>query len=282
MKVNNSSIKFEIGNDHPIFLIGGLNVIENEEITYQTAKHFKKTCNKLNIEFLFKASYDKANRSSIDSYRGPGLKEGLKILHDIKKELSINIITDVHNEGEVEEAANICDALQLPAFLARQTSLIESLAKSHKLINIKKPQFISPHQVVNIVEKFFHYGNNNIMVCERGSNFGYDNLVVDFLGFEVIKKTCGNIPLIFDITHSLQFRNVNDKQSGGRREQILDLALAGTALSISGIFLETHPNPDKALCDGPSALPLDKLEDFLLRIIAIDKLVKSFTKLEIK
>ena len=211
MKDNNSSINFEVGNNLPIFLIGGLNVIENEELTYQTAKHFKKICTKLNIELLFKASYDKANRSSIDSYRGPGLKKGLKILNDIKKDLSINIITDVHNENEVEEAANICDALQLPAFLARQTSLIESLAKSHKLINIKKPQFISPHQVVNIVEKFFHYGNHNIMVCERGSNFGYDNLVVDFLGFEVIKKTCHNVPLIFDITHSLQFRNTNEK-----------------------------------------------------------------------
>ena len=282
MKVNNSSINFEIGNDHPIFLIGGLNVIENEEITFQTAQHFKKICAKLNIKLLFKASYDKANRSSIDSYRGPGLKKGLKILHNIKKELSINTITDVHNENEVEEAASICDALQLPAFLARQTSLIESLAKSNKLINIKKPQFISPHQVFNIVEKFLHYGNRSIMVCERGSNFGYDNLVVDFLGFEVIKKTCHNIPLVFDITHSLQFRNNNDKQSGGRREQILDLALAGTALSISGIFLETHPNPDQALCDGPSALPLDKLEDFLVRIIAVDKLVKNFPKLEIK
>ena len=157
MKVNNSSINFEISNDQPIFLIGGLNVIENEEITYQTAQHFKKICDKLNIKLLFKASYDKANRSSIDSFRGPGLKKGLKILHDIKKELSINIITDVHNENEVEEAANICDALQLPAFSGKQTSLID-LAKSNKLINIKKPQFISPHQVVNIVEKFFHYG----------------------------------------------------------------------------------------------------------------------------
>lgn len=282
MKANNSSINFEIGNDNPIFMIGGLNVIENEEITYQTANHFKKICAKLNIELLFKASYDKANRSSIDSFRGPGLKRGLKILNDVKRELSIKVITDVHSEKEVEEAANICDALQLPAFLARQTSLIESLAKSNKLINIKKPQFISPHQVVNIVEKFFHFGNHNIMICERGTNFGYDNLVVDFLGFDVIKKTCNNIPLIFDITHSLQCRNINSKQSGGRREQILDLALAGTALGISGIFLETHPNPNKALCDGPSALPLEKLEDFLLRIIAIDKLVKSFSKLEIK
>ena len=282
MQSNIPSIDFKIGNKYPIFLIGGLNVIENADITYQTAQHFKKICDKLNIKLLFKASYDKANRSSIDSFRGPGLKEGLKILQDVKKELGIKIITDIHCEKEVEEAANICDALQLPAFLARQTSLIECLAKSNKLINIKKPQFISPHQVVNIVEKFFHFGNHNIMVCERGSNFGYDNLVVDFLGFEVIKKTCQNVPLIFDITHSLQFRNINDKHSSGRREQILDLALAGTALSISGIFLETHPNPDEALCDGPSALPLDKLEDFLVRIISVDKLVKSFSKLEIK
>ena len=280
----NSFIKLEhtnIGNDQPIILIGGLNVIENIDLTYSTAKEIKNLCKQLNINFIFKASYDKANRSSINSFRGPGIEKGLKILGDIKKELDIHIITDVHSPLEAEKACEICDVIQLPAFLARQTDLIEAMAKTKKIINIKKPQFLSPNQVKNIIEKFLHYGNKNLLLCERGTNFGYDNLIVDFLGFEIIKKSCFNIPLIFDVTHSLQCRETNGTKSSGRRKQIVDLALAGTSTKIAGIFIETHPNPDDALCDGPSALPLSKLKDLLKQIIALDKLVKSFPKIEV-
>ena len=271
----------KIGNDQQIILIGGLNVIENIDLTFSTAKEIKNLCKKLNINFIFKASYDKANRSSINSFRGPGIEKGLKILEEIKKELDIHIITDVHSPLEAEKAAEICDVIQLPAFLARQSDLIEAMAKTKKIINIKKPQFISPNQAKNIVEKFLHYGNKNLLLCERGTNFGYDNLIVDFLGFEVMKKSCFNIPLIFDVTHSLQCREANGIKSSGRREQIVDLALAGTSTKIAGIFIETHPNPNEALCDGPSALPLSKLEDLLKQIIAVDKLVKSFSIIEI-
>ena len=279
-----SFIKLEntkIGNDQPIILIGGLNVIENIDLTYSTAKEIKNLCRQLDINFIFKASYDKANRSSINSFRGPGIEKGLKILGEIKKELDIHIITDVHSPLEAEKACEICDVIQLPAFLARQTDLIEAMAKTKKIINIKKPQFVSPNQAKNIVEKFLHHGNKNLLLCERGTNFGYDNLIVDFLGFEVMKKSCFNIPLIFDVTHSLQCRKSNDSESGGRRNQIVDLALAGTSTKIAGIFIETHPNPDDALCDGPSALPLSKLKDLLKQIIALDKLVKSFSKIEV-
>ena len=268
----------KIGNDQPIFLIGGLNVIENIDLTYSTAKVIKDLCKKLKINFIFKASYDKANRSSINSFRGPGIEKGLKILEEVKKELDIHIITDVHSQLEAEKASEICDVIQLPAFLARQTDLIEAMAKTKKIINIKKPQFISPNQAKNIIEKFLHYGNKNLLLCERGTNFGYDNLIVDFLGFEIMKKSCFNIPIIFDVTHSLQCRETNGIKSSGRREQIVDLALAGTSTKIAGIFIETHPNPNDALCDGPSALPLSKLEDLLKQIIALDKLVKVSQK----
>lgn len=280
----NSQITLEntkIGNNMPIILIGGLNVIEDADLTYNTAKEINEICKKLNINFIFKASYDKANRSSINSFRGPGIDKGMKILKEIKKELNIKLITDVHTPIEAEKASEICDVIQLPAFLARQTDLIEAMAKTKKIINIKKPQFLSPNQMFNIIEKFLHYGNNNLMICERGTNFGYDNLIVDFLGFETIKKSCYNFPLIFDVTHSLQCREITGIASSGRREQIVDLALAGTSTKIAGIFIETHPNPNAALCDGPSALPLSKLEDLLEQIIALDKLVKSFPKLEI-
>ncbi len=273
--------KTKISNDLPIILIGGLNVIENPELTFETAKKIKHICKKLDIKFIFKASYDKANRSSINSYRGPGLLKGIEIFREIKKELNISIITDVHSPKEAEIASEVCDVIQLPAFLARQTDLVEAMAKTKKIINIKKPQFLSPNQIRNIIDKFLHYGNENLMVCERGTNFGYDNLIVDFLGFDIIKKNCMNIPLIFDVTHSLQCRDLNGTKSGGRRQQIVNLALAGASTKIAGIFIETHPNPQDALCDGPSALPLSKLEDLLKQIISIDKLVKRFPKIEI-
>ncbi len=270
-----------ISNELPFTLIGGINVIESDELTLKCAETYKKICKKLSINLIFKASYDKANRSSATSYRGPGLEKGLKILSKIKKELGIKIISDVHTPQEAKAAAEVLDIIQLPAFLARQTDLIAALADTGKIINIKKPQFLSPYQVINIVDKFLKFGNNNLMICERGHSFGYDNLVVDMLSFGEIKRLCNNIPLIFDVTHSLQKRDMGSKTSGGRRAQVLELARSGIAIGIAGIFIEAHPEPNKALCDGPSALPLNQLEEFLTQLKSIDSLVKSAPSLKI-
>ena len=271
-----------ISNNQPLTLIGGVNVIENKDFTYECAKVYKKVCQKLSINLVFKASYDKANRSSADSFRGPGIDEGLKVLSEIKKELDLFVISDVHTPEEALKASTVLDVIQLPAFLARQTDLIHALANTGKIINIKKSQFISPLQVRNIINKFLKFGNNQLLLCERGHAFGYDNLIVDMLGFGEIKKTCNNLPIIFDVTHSLQRRDAGSITSGGRRNQIFELARSGVATGIAGIFLESHPNPPNALCDGPCALPLDCLEDFLTQLIAVDSLVKSFTKITIE
>lgn len=264
-----------IANDLPFTLIGGINVLENETSTLEVAKHYKDVCKKLNINLIFKASYDKANRSSIKSYRGPGLEKGLSILEKVKVNLSIPILTDVHSPYEARRAGEICDVIQLPAFLARQTDLIEAMAKSNCIINIKKPQFISPYQVKNIVDKFIEFGNSKLLICERGTNFGYDNLVVDMLGFDVIKEACPGFPVFFDVTHSLQCRNQSSESSNGRRKQVMSLAKSGMANRLAGLFLESHQNPDKAPCDGPCALPLDKLEPFLKSIKELDDLIKN-------
>ena len=263
-----------LSNKKRISIIGGINVIENEKFAFETAEIFKEICEKLNVNLIFKASYDKANRSSANSFRGPGIKKGLKILEKIKNSLEIPIISDVHSPEEALEAAKVLDIIQLPAFLARQTDLVKTLASTGKVINIKKPQFLSPHQVINIVRKFIEYGNNRLLICERGTSFGYDNLIVDMLGFGVIKKDCKDIPLIFDVTHSLQCRDIGSHESGGRGEQSLELASAAIATGIAGLFLETHSNPKLALCDGPSALSLNLLEDFLIQVLEIDKVVK--------
>lgn len=267
--------KIKIGNHLPFVLIGGINVLESESLADECALFYKEVCNKLKVPFIFKASYDKANRSSFNSYRGPGLDKGLSILDEIKKKHNIPIITDVHSPKEAIEAAKVCDLIQLPAFLARQTDLIKSMAETGIVINIKKPQFISPDQVKNIVNKFKNFGNDKLLICERGSCFGYDNLVVDMLGFGVMKKTCNNIPLVFDVTHSLQRRNSNALMSGGRSSQVFELARSGIATGIAGIFLESHPDPDKALCDGPSALKLNLLEKFISDLKKIDDIIKN-------
>ena len=238
--------------------------------------------NKLQLPYIFKASFDKANRSSLRSYRGPGLEAGMKIFDDLKREFNVNIITDVHEPYQCAQVAEHVDVLQLPAFLARQSDLVFALGKTQKPVNVKKPQFMAPAQVANIIEKFHETGNDNVILCERGSQFGYDNLVVDMLGFGVMKKVSGNAPVIFDITHSLQCREANAQASGGRRSQAFDLAKAGVAIGLAGIFLETHPDPDKALCDGPSALPLDKLEPFLTALKDLDSVVKSQAPLDIR
>lgn len=271
-----------LSNDKPFTLFGGLNVLENEDLTLRTCEKYVEVTNRLDIPYVFKASFDKANRSSIHSYRGVGLHEGMEIFNKLKTEFGVPIITDIHEPEQAAVVAKVADVLQLPAFLARQTDLVTAMAKTGKVINIKKPQFLSPSQMANIVEKFKECGNEQVMLCERGANFGYDNLVVDMLGFGVMKKTCPNVPIIFDVTHALQTRESGGTASGGRRSQVVDLALSGMATGLAGLFLEGHPDPDEARCDGPSALPLDKLEAFLTRVKALDETVKSFEPLVIE
>jgi len=271
----------KIGNELDFVLFGGLNVLEGKEMTLKVAEEFVKVVQKLGIPFVFKASFDKANRSSIKSYRGVGLDEGLEILSAVKAEFGVSVITDVHEIYQVASVAEVVDVLQIPAFLARQTDLVVEIAKSGKPINIKKPQFMSPGQMKNIVDKCNEAGNADVMLCERGSNFGYDNLVVDMLGFQVMKGATNNAPIIFDVTHSLQCRDPMGKASGGRRNQLVELARAGMATGLAGLFLEAHPDPDTAKCDGPSALPLHQLQAFLEHVKAIDDTVKSLPKLEV-
>ena len=269
------------GNDRPFALLGGVNVLEDLDFALRCAGHYKDVCRRLNIPLVFKASYDKANRSSIHSFRGPGLKEGLQILQAVKDTHGIPVITDVHSPEEAVAAAKVADIIQLPAFLARQTDLVRAMAETGAVINIKKPQFLSPEQMRNIVDKFHECGNEKLLLCERGSNFGYDNLVVDMLGFGVMKRTCDDLPLIFDVTHALQCRDPGGAASGGRRTQVVDLARSGMAVGLAGLFLEAHPDPAQARCDGPSALPLDQLEPFLSQVKAIDDLVKGMPTLNI-
>ena len=271
-----------VANDRPFTLFGGINVLEDLDSTLRAAQHYVRITEKLGIPLVFKASFDKANRSSIHSYRGVGLEEGMKIFAAVKREFGCPVITDVHEPYQCAPVAEVCDVLQLPAFLARQTDLVAAMAATGAVINIKKPQFLSPAQMSNIVEKFHEAGNRQIILCERGTQFGYDNLVVDMLGFGVMKKTCGQAPIIFDVTHSLQQRESGAAASGGRRAQVLELALAGMATGLAGLFLESHENPNQARCDGPSALPLAQLEAFLQRVKAVDETVKSFAPLVIE
>ncbi len=273
--------ELSIANHLPFVLLGGVNVIEDRAFALEVASVYREVCEKLGIPLVFKASYDKANRSSIESFRGPGMRDGLAILADVRETLGVPVITDVHTPEEAAPAAEVCDIIQLPAFLARQTDLVRAMAETGAVVNIKKPQFLSPEQMANIVDKFRECGNEQLLLCERGSNFGYDNLVVDMLGFGVMREVSGGLPLIFDVTHALQRRNPGDKASGGRRHQVLELARAGMAVGLAGLFLEAHPNPDKARCDGPSALPLDLLEPFLAQVKACDDMVKALPALDI-
>ncbi len=275
------SDKISVSNTNGFVLFGGINVLESRELALRACAEYVRVTQKLDIPYVFKASFDKANRSSIHSYRGPGLEEGLKIFEAIKAEFGVPMLTDVHEPWQAQPVAEVVDVLQLPAFLARQTDLVVALARTGRVINIKKPQFLSPSQVFNIVEKFKEAGNQQLILCDRGTCFGYDNLVVDMLGFGVMKKTCADLPIIFDVTHALQQRDPLGAASGGRRQQVADLARAGLAVGPAGIFLEAHPDPDSAKCDGPSALPLDRLEPFLTQLKALDDLVKSFAPLHI-
>jgi len=270
-----------VSNDAPMALFGGMNVLESRDMAMQVAEAYVRVTEKLGIPYIFKASFDKANRSSIHSFRGPGLDEGLKIFEEIKATFKVPLITDVHEIEQAKPVAEVCDVIQLPAFLARQTDLVKAMAETGAVINVKKPQFLSPGQMGNIVDKFRECGNDQIMLCERGSCMGYDNLVVDMLGFRTMKEVSGGLPLIFDVTHALQCRDPLGAASGGRRHQVAELGRAGIAAGIAGLFLEAHPHPDQARCDGPSALPLDRLEPFLAQMKAFDDLLKSQADLDI-
>jgi len=279
-QVTLNSITF--ANDSPFVLMGGINVLESKDFTLAVAGEFAEICRRLKIPLVFKASFDKANRSSIHSYRGPGLEEGLKILKAVKETHGIPVITDVHHPEQAAPAAAVCDIIQLPAFLARQTDLVEAMAHTGSIINIKKSQFMSPSQMSHVVEKFRECGNEQLLICERGSTFGYDNLVVDMLSFGMMKRSCDQLPLIFDVSHALQCRDPLEATCGGRRSQVMELARSGMAIGLAGLFLEAHPHPDQARCDGPSALPLSQLEPFLIQVKAIDDLVKSMPTLSIR
>ena len=266
--------KIDVSNEKPFVLVGGINVIESESMSLKVADTFKGVTERLGIPYIFKASFDKANRSSIDSFRGPGLEKGLRILEKIKSEFDVPILTDIHESQQAAPAAEVADILQLPAFLSRQTDLVASLAKTNAVINIKKAQFLSPREMENIINKFKKYGNSQLILCERGSSFGYNNLIVDMLGFSVLKEF--DYPILFDVTHALQRPGGLGDAAAGRRESLRDLALAGLSQKIAGLFLEAHPEPEKALCDGPCSLRMNQLEPFLQQMKAMDDLVKTF------
>ena len=267
-----------IGNDLPFVLFGGMNVLESRDMAMQVCEHYVKITQKLGIPYVFKASFDKANRSSITSYRGPGLDEGLKIFAEIKKTFGVPVLTDVHEPHQAAPVAEVCDIIQLPAFLSRQTDLVFAMAKTKAVINIKKAQFLAPQEMQHILKKCEEAGNDQLILCERGSSFGYNNLVVDMLGFGIMKQF--GYPVFFDVTHALQMPGGRADSAGGRRAQVAELAMAGMSQSLAGLFLEAHPDPDNAKCDGPCALRLDKLEPFLARIKALDVLVKSFPAIQ--
>ena len=262
----------KISNRDPAIFVAGLNVIESEELCISIAGELKNICERNNVDFIFKASYDKANRSSIDSFRGPGIDQGLKILKTVKDEFNVPIISDIHEPSQAETAAEVLDVIQIPAFLSRQTDLIKAACETEKVINVKKAQFLSPAQMMNIIEKCNHFGNENILLCERGSIFGYDNLIVDFLGIDEIKKIA---PTILDITHSLQLPGGKGKSADGRSSQAKVLGTAAAAIGLAGFFIEVHPSPENALCDGASATRLSEFESLLLELKKFDELSKS-------
>ncbi|MBK1874325.1 3-deoxy-8-phosphooctulonate synthase [Marinobacter sp. 1-3A] len=268
----------DIANDKPFVLFGGMNVLESRDLAFEVAEKYVEVCTKLGIPYVFKASFDKANRSSVKSFRGPGLEKGLQILADIKSKYGVPIISDVHEPEQAAPAAEVCDIIQLPAFLSRQTDLVVAMAKTGAAINVKKAQFLAPQEMKHIITKCAEAGNDRVILCERGSSFGYNNLVVDMLGFGIMKSL--NVPVMFDVTHSLQMPGGRSDSAGGRRAQVTDLALAGMSQGLAGLFLEAHPNPDEAKCDGPCALRLSQLEPFLQRVKAVDDLVKSFKPID--
>tara|TARA_B100001113_G_scaffold190546_1_gene156157 strand:+ start:1987 stop:2817 length:831 start_codon:yes stop_codon:yes gene_type:complete len=275
MKLRN----FKIGNNEPMVLMGGMNVLESRDLVMQVAEKFKEVTSKYGINYIFKGSFDKANRSSINSFRGPGVEEGLRILQEVSETFDIPVITDIHEPNQADIVSEVCEVIQIPAFLARQTDLVDAAAKTNAIIQFKKPQFLSAPEMSNIVEKCSASGSDKITLCERGNSFGYNNLVVDTLNFQILKKLLK--PVIFDVTHSLQLPGGLGSATGGRREYVLSLAKAGISQSIAGLFLEAHPNPDEAKCDGPCALPLSVLDEFLKQIKDLDEFVKNQHELDI-
>ena len=269
---------FDAGNDKPIFLIAGTCVVESEAMAIDTAGALREICGKLSIPFIYKSSFDKANRSSAGSFRGPGMEEGLRILSEVKRQLDVPILTDVHEDTPMDEVSEIVDVLQTPAFLCRQTNFILRAAGAGKPINIKKGQFLSPWEMQNVVDKAKSTGNQDIMVCERGFSFGYNNLVSDMRSLAIMRGT--GCPVVFDATHSVQLPGGKGSASGGQREFIPVLARAATAAGVAGLFMETHPEPEKALSDGPNAWPLDKMRALLETLVAIDEAVKKNDYLE--
>jgi len=267
----------QVGNHLPFVLFGGMNVLESRDLAMRIAEHYAEVTSKLGIPFVFKASFDKANRSSIHSYRGPGLDKGLDIFAEIKATFNVPIITDVHEPHQAKPVAEVADIIQLPAFLARQTDLVVAMAATGAVINVKKPQFLAPHEMRHILKKFGEAGNHQVILCERGSCFGYNNLVVDMLGMDEMKQLA---PVMFDATHALQRPGGRADSADGRRAQAAVLARSGMALGLAGLFIEAHPDPEQAKCDGPCALPLNKLEAYLQQMQAVDQLVKSFAPLD--
>lgn len=270
----------KVSNALPFTLFGGMNVLESRELALEIAEAYKEISQKLGIPYVFKASFDKANRSSITSFRGPGLEKGCEILAEIKETYDVPVISDIHEPFQAKPAAEVIDVLQLPAFLCRQTDLVVALAETGRPINVKKAQFLAAHEMGHIITKFKEAGNDQILLCERGSSFGYNNLVVDPLNFGIMKRT--GCPVVFDVTHSLQIPGGRSASAGGRRQAVFELMLAGMSQGIGGLFLESHPNPSEAKCDGPCALPLDKLETFLSQAKAIDDLVKGLEAVDIQ
>lgn len=262
-------------NTRPMALFGGMNVLESRDLAMQVAETYAEVTTRLGIPWVFKASFDKANRSSLHSFRGPGLEEGLKIFQEIKQTFGCPVLTDVHEPGQAAPVAEVADILQLPAFLARQTDLVVAMAKTGAIINIKKPQFLAPQEMKHILHKCEEAGNDRLILCERGSSFGYNNLVVDMLGFGIMKQF--RYPVFFDVTHALQMPGGRGDSAGGRRAQVAELARAGLSQGIAGLFLEAHPDPDNAKCDGPCALRLDRLEPFLSQMRTLDNTVKAMT-----
>ena len=272
--------EFTIGNSKSLTLMGGMNVLESRDLAMRVAEEFKTVSDKLEINYIFKGSFDKANRSSVTSFRGPGMEEGLKILQEISTQLSIPVITDIHEPEQAVPVSEVCEVVQIPAFLARQTDLVVAAAQTNSILQFKKPQFLSAPEMKNIIEKCESAGNNKITLCERGNSFGYNNLIVDTLNFQILKNL--NKPTIFDVTHSLQLPGGLGNAAGGRREFLLSLAKAGISQGIAGLFLEAHPDPDNAKCDGPCALRLEMLKPFLKQVKDLDDFVKAQETIDIK
>ena len=262
----------QIGNEEKIVFFAGLNVLESSEQAIEVALKLKQISENIGNHFVFKASFDKANRSSVDSFRGPGIEKGIEIFKELKKH-DLKIITDVHEINQIPLINDVIDIIQIPAFLCRQTDLIQAACETGKPINIKKGQFLAPDQMINIIEKCKNFGNEKIMLCERGTSFGYNNLVVDMLGVSLMKKM--GSPIVFDVTHSLQIPGGQGNSASGRSEQALDLALSGVSLGLAALFIETHPSPENAKCDGPSATKLDEIELILNKVSALDTFIKS-------